>query len=233
MRHSNLKTKHERKTFKAEGVTVSVSSLDASHESKMTLHLTFQEMCTRQEVGFVCDNESMAPLTKRETFNDLVIKLASKCEMNLVFLTGARNKVSHFTIDVVPEDPVHGTAVTVTKSKGHKSIEYPAGYEAVAAACQQVVANDYHGLHAIAKLDASNMPDNASRKMYSFAQFVNFLVHGIEAYFMFVKANDQFVLNAMNLWETLEDLMMEGCYIVMAWQYEEDPRKGKQAFSSL
>lgn len=191
----------------------------------MTLHMTFQEMCTRQEVGFVCDNESMAPLTKRESFNDLVIKLASKCEMNLVFLTGARNKVLHFTIDVVPEDPVHGTAVTVTKSKGRRGSEYPKGYEAVAAACQQVVANSYHGLHAIAKLDKSNMPDNASRNMYTFAQFVNFLVHGIEAYFMFAKANEQFVLNAMNLWETLEDLMMDGCYIVMAWQYEEDPRK--------
>ncbi|XP_063610686.1 uncharacterized protein LOC134784524 isoform X2 [Penaeus indicus] len=191
----------------------------------MTLHMTFQEICTRQEVGFVCDNESMAPLTKRESFNDLVIKLASKCEMNIVFLAGARNKVSHFTLDVVPEDPVHGTAVTVTKSKGRRGSEYPKGYEAVAAACQQVVANGYHGLHAIAKLDKSNMPDNASRKMYTFAQFVNFLVHGIEAYFMFAKANEQFVLNAMNLWETLEDLMMEGCYIVMAWQYEEDPRK--------
>ncbi|XP_037775141.1 uncharacterized protein LOC119572231 isoform X2 [Penaeus monodon] len=191
----------------------------------MTLHMTFQEICTQQEVGFVCDNESMAPLTKRESFNDLVIKLASKCEMNIVFLTGARNKVSHFTLDVVPEDPVHGTAVTVTKSKGRRGSEYPKGYEAVAAACQQVVANGYHGLHAIAKLDKSNMPDNASRKMYTFAQFVNFLVHGIEAYFMFAKANEQFVLNAMNLWETLEDLMMDGCYIVMAWQYEEDPRK--------
>ncbi|XP_047484259.1 uncharacterized protein LOC125035970 isoform X2 [Penaeus chinensis] len=191
----------------------------------MTLHMTFQEICTRQEIGFVCDNESMAPLTRRESFNDLVIKLASKCEMNIVFLTGARNKVLHFTLDVVPEDPVHGTAVTVTKSKGRRGSEYPKGYEAVAAACQQVVANGYHGLHAIAKLDKSNMPDNASRKMYTFAQFVNFLVHGIEAYFMFAKANEQFVLNAMNLWETMEDLMMDGCYIVMAWQYEEDPRK--------
>lgn len=47
---------------------------------------------------------------------------------------------------------------------------------------------------------------------------------------MFQKPNPLFALNALNIWQTLQAITMESCYVVMAWKLKEDPRKGKVAY---
>lgn len=180
----------------------------------MSSFRSFEQLIVRQEVGYVCDETSLVRLSSQGSFDGAVIKLVTKCETNMVLLSG-HNEVDRFTIDVVVID---------NRQKGRSSNGEDG--EVIAQAWQKCEVKSYHGLLALARVDGSCMPDNGCKQRYSLAQFVNYLIHGVESYFMFQKPSPFFALNAVDIWQAFEELAMDSCYIVMAWKYKEDPRRG-------
>lgn len=177
----------------------------------MSKFKSFEQLIVRKEVGFVCDDTSMVSLSSQGTFDGAVFKLITKCETCLVLLSG-HNEVDEFTIDVV---------VLENLQKGRGSVD---DGECLAQAWQMCEAKGYHGLLAIAKVDGSSMPNNGCKSKYPLSQFVNYLIHGMESYFMFQKPSRLFGLNVLDIWQTYKQAM-ENCFIVMAWKYKEDPTR--------
>lgn len=66
----------------------------------MTRFSTFEQLIVRKEVGYVCDETSMANLTSEGSYDGAVFKLIAKCETALLLLSSHKS-VDQFTFDVV------------------------------------------------------------------------------------------------------------------------------------
>ncbi|KAG7167855.1 uncharacterized protein LOC121868030 isoform X2 [Homarus americanus] len=191
----------------------------------MTRFASFEKLVVRREIGYVCDESAMVNLTTQGTYDGAMFKLITKCETSMLILSG-HHSVDQFTVDVVVRDsPNKGQGASKGRSRVLPSVADLDRIETLADAWQKCEAEGLHGLQVVALIDKSCMPDNGCQEKYTLAQFVNSIIHGIEAYFMFQKPNPFFVLNAANLWQAFEELRMESCYLIMAWKMKEDPRK--------
>lgn len=167
----------------------------------MSRKTTFEQLCSGVS-GYSCDESSMARLTKEESFNDMVFKVITKCETNLIFLPSPTSTIKLFTLDIVP---------SFTKAS-------------VASAWTACENEGYDGMNVLATLDTNNMPETASAR-YSFSQFIDYVVHQIEAHFMFQKDFPHFSPNALNYWnaKATQDAGMVSCSIILAWKFNRRP----------
>ncbi|XP_068243558.1 uncharacterized protein [Palaemon carinicauda] len=171
----------------------------------MSKKTSFEHLCSGK-TGYSCDESSMARLTKEETWNDLVFKLVTKCETNMIFLPSPTCTVSEFTLDVIPN--FSNASLTSTWK-----------------ACE---GQGFDGMNVLGILDANNMPE-ASTKRYSFGQFINYIVHALEAHFMFQKDYPLFNVNALGLWKDSTwwanggEAGLKSCAVVLVWKFNRKP----------
>ncbi|XP_045616497.1 uncharacterized protein [Procambarus clarkii] len=202
----------------------------------MARYASFEKLIVRQGAGYVCDETALVNLSKSGSYDGAMFKLITKCETSMLLLT-SHNTVDQFTVDVVvrnnPEKGQSSGRGRWRTQSGGPSAAGSNSNVSMAQAWLKCEAKGFHGLQAVALIDESCMPDNGCKLTYSVAQYVNSLIHGIEAYFMFQKPSPLFALNTADLWQTFEELKMESCYIVMVWKFKDDPREETSLRSPL
>lgn len=173
----------------------------------------------------------MINFSKVVSFDDAVFKHITKCETSMLLLS-SHNSVQQFTFDVVVGDGKESGRGRGRPSGGLSDTR-PTSNVTMAQAWLRCEDKGFHGMQALSLINASCMPNNGCRERYSVAQYVNSLIHSIEAYFMFQKPSCLFCVNAVDLWQTFEELELDTCYIVMVWKFKNDPNKDASLRISL
>ncbi|XP_076058282.1 uncharacterized protein LOC143035291 [Oratosquilla oratoria] len=192
----------------------------------MAEKVTFEQLCVRPQKGYVLEEKAMLKFSSPNSFDDVVFKITSKCDTGKVLLSSHQGALAKFTVDIVP---VYGdtTKKAKTSSRGKRLDQEDSSpiEESVVHAWEVCKSKGFHGLHVITCLEPSSMPDNGCRTNYSLSQFVNSVIHSIEAYYMFQRPDSRFYPDTVHLWNPADATVSEArsyC-VVLVWKFEGDP----------
>jgi len=205
----------------------------------LDMHTTFQRLCIRPEVGFVYDKNSMVELPDAISFAELLVKVTSKCDTNLLLLSSHKGKIKDFSVKLIgietPENPqsgIFGSVLSGVKkgfsflnSSSNEEAENRSDVEQVCDAWEESKENGYHGLQVLTLVDQNTMPDNDSRKLYNLHQFVTIVLQSINAYYMFQKPDVSFIYDMGFNADELKDLYPRADTFALAvvWKFADNP----------
>ncbi|CAL4098597.1 unnamed protein product, partial [Meganyctiphanes norvegica] len=144
-----------------------------------------------------------------------LFQLTTKCETSMLLMSSHNSKLDQFGIDILPlvdsRSPFPDGAISNNDlSKVRETWEV-------------IEEEGYHGLMTVGKIDVNSLPKNDCRILHQLPQFVNSLIHSLEAYFMFQKPNKAFLPNALNLWEPVENDQTVRFLVLLAWKFDKHP----------
>ena len=201
---------------------------------------TFEQLCVRKISGFAYNDKLLVKPYNPENYDEVIFKIISKIDTSLLILESNMGSVQQFSIDVVSLDPEDDSSDT--KSRGNWSLNFwssPSNkrskrskkdmepVEIFEEAWKEIESLGCHGMHVISILSPDSLPKNNCRKKYTLGQFVNHVIHSLEAYFMFHKPNLSFSPNLVNesglKVQEYSSFYNRGFALTMTWQFAEKP----------
>lgn len=181
----------------------------------MADQLTFEQMCVRKQTGYICDAKSLVNLKDPLSYDDVIFKVTTKCETSLLLMKSHHGNLDYFGVDILP--------IVDSRSPFQEDSLRNSDISKVRETWEVLHDEGYHGTMAVGKIDINSMPKNECRTLHQLPQFVNSLIHSLEAYFMFQKPNKAFLPNALNLWEPVENDQTERFLVILAWKFLKHP----------
>jgi len=181
----------------------------------MADHLTFEQICVRNQTGYVCDAKSSVTLKNPISYDDVIFRLTTKCETSLLLMGSHHGELDTFGVDILP--------LVDSRSPFPEGDISNSDIGKMRETWEVMEEEGYHGLMNVGRIDVNSMPRNDSRILHQLPQFVNSLIHSLEAYFMFQKPNKAFLPNALNLWEPVENDQTVRFLVLLAWKFVKHP----------
>ena len=208
------------------------------------MKVPFSRLCVRPQVGYVYDKDALVELPDGISFSELLCKVTSKCDTNLMLLSSHKGKMRDVAVNFLGLQTQQSQSMSaavissfkkglsfLNGSKSNSSLDDSAisDDEQVLEAWEKCYSSGYHGMMVLSLIDKNTMPDNESRKLYDLHQFVTVIFQSINAYYMFQKPEVAFVYDEEFAVDSLRQAYpnADTFALTLMWRFAEDPTIAK------
>ena len=209
---------------------------------QLSSKVSFERLCMGRSTGFACDDRNMIKPLNPNNYDEVVFKIITKCDSSLLLLESSSNSLVKFSIDLVSLDPHQEHSDdddSVPKKWSFNFFSSPNNNKApkklktnvdmvdiIESAWTDLEQGGSHGMSVIGLLGPDSMPNNECRTKYTLGQFVNHVIHSVEAHYMFHKPNLIFVPGSFGSEPSIREdsrTYDKGFAVILTWSYKKAP----------